>query len=404
MLHRLGSRTPLDLPARYASVRQRSEALCQPLTPEDHVPQPVDFVSPPKWHLAHTSWFFECFVLPRLAPEQQPFHPRYGYLFNSYYESVGQRVQRAHRGALSRPGVAEILAYRAHVDGHMSRWLERDIDADTHALIELGLQHEQQHQELLLTDIKYILGLNPLMPSYAAQNVADIDLAREHLVQTADSLTNWIDVPGGLYDIGHGGAGFCFDNELGRHAHHLRPFQFQQGLVGNKAYLAFMADGGYARAEFWHAEAWEWLHAHRIQAPLYWFEDDESGAWWHYTLRGPEPLQDLAPVTHVSYYEACAFAQWAGGRLPTEFEWEAAQGQVPWGARWEWTESAYKPYPGFKKAAGAVGEYNGKFMVNQQVLRGMSFATPPGHGRASYRNFFHPHLRWQHTGIRLARG
>jgi ergothioneine biosynthesis protein EgtB len=389
---------------RYTGVRQRSLALCQPLTPEDHVPQPVDFVSPPKWHLAHTSWFFECFVLPRLAPDEPPFHPRYGYLFNSYYEAVGQRVQRAQRGALSRPGVAEIHAYRAHVDERMAAWLERPIAPDIQALIELGLQHEQQHQELLLTDLKYILGLNPLMPAYTLRPAADIDPAREHLVQTADSLTSWIDVAGGLYDIGHDGQGFCFDNELGRHAQHLRPFQIRQGLVDNQAYMAFMANGGYERAEFWHAEAWEWLQAQRIQAPLYWFKDDESGAWCHYTLRGPEPLAALAPVTHISYYEACAFAQWSGCRLPTEFEWEAAQALFPWGARWEWTESAYKPYPGFQKAAGAVGEYNGKFMVNQQVLRGMSFATPPDHGRASYRNFFHPHLRWQYTGIRLARG
>ena len=412
MPHRFGlalhephsSQDPHALPARFRDIRQRSLSLRQPLTAEDHVPQPVDFVSPPKWHLAHTSWFFESLVLSKLEPERPPFHPRYGYLFNSYYESIGERVQRSQRGGLSRPSVDEILAYRQHVDARMTHWLACDLSDDIVALIELGLQHEQQHQELLLTDIKYILGLNPLMPAYAVKPVTDIDPAREHAAQPSHTQAKWLDVPSGLCEIGHEGPGFCFDNERARHTHYLRPFQIQQGLASNHAYLAFMADGGYLRAELWHAEAWDWLHAAHIDSPLYWFKDDASGAWWHYTLRGAEPLQPAAPVTHISYYEAHAFAQWSACRLPTEFEWEAAQECFDWGQRWEWTESAYKPYPGFQKAAGAVGEYNGKFMVNQQVLRGMSFATPPGHGRPSYRNFFHPHLRWQYTGIRLARG
>ena len=410
MPHRIAP-AHLDLPERFKDIRQRSLLLCQPLTPEDHVPQPVDFVSPPKWHLAHTSWFFESLILAKLEPEQAPFHPRYGFLFNSYYESIGERVQRARRGALSRPTVEQIQAYRAHVDSRMQHWLACDMSQEMLNLIELGLQHEQQHQELLLTDIKYILGLNPLRPAYSLKPVADIDPLREHLAQPAspdDSQLaawqpDWHDFPGGLVDIGHEGPGFCFDNEGARHTQHLRPFQIQRSLVSNRAYMAFVADGGYQRAEWWHAEAWDWLHAQNVIAPLYWFKDDTSGAWWHCTLRGAEPLPADAPVTHVSYYEAHAFAQWAGCRLPTEFEWEAAQSLLPWGQRWEWTDSAYKPYPGFRKATGAVGEYNGKFMVNQQVLRGASFATPPGHARASYRNFFHPHLRWQYTGIRLAR-
>lgn len=407
MTHRI-ELAPHVLLEQFASIRQRGLSLCQPLAPEDHVPQPVDFVSPPKWHLAHTSWFFEALVLLKLEPEQASFHPRYGYLFNSYYESMGERVQRARRGALSRPTVDEILAYRAHVDTRMQSWLARDLSHDMLKLMELGLQHEQQHQELLLTDIKYILGLNPLMPPYAVKPVADIDTASEHIAQPTGldgtESTAWLNLPGGLYDIGHAGPGFSFDNEGARHTQHLRPFQIQQCLVSNRAYMAFVADGAYERAEWWHAEAWDWLHAESIHAPLYWFKADTSGAWWHYTLQGAEPLSPDAPVTHISYYEAHAFAQWAGCRLPTEFEWEAAHSHFSWGQRWEWTDSAYKPYPGFRKATGAVGEYNGKFMVNQQVLRGASFATPPGHSRASYRNFFHPNLRWQYTGIRLARG
>jgi ergothioneine biosynthesis protein EgtB len=290
----------------------------------------------------------------------------------------------------------------------MQNWLARDLGHDMLQLIELGLQHEQQHQELLLTDIKYILGLNPLMPAYSVKAVADIDPMCEHLAQPTGldgtGRETWLDMPGGLCDIGYQGPGFSFDNEGARHVQHLRPFKIQRSLVSNRAYMAFVADGGYQRAEWWHAEAWDWLHAENVQAPLYWFKDDTSGAWWHYTLRGAAPLPADAPVTHISCYEAHAFAQWAGCRLPTEFEWEAAQNRLSWGQRWEWTDSAYKPYPGFQKATGAVGEYNGKFMINQQVLRGASFATPPGHARASYRNFFHPHLRWQYTGIRLARG
>lgn len=399
---------------RYARVRQASEALCATLTPEDHVPQPVAFVSPPKWHLAHTSWFFETFVLPHSDPGYKPWHPQFGYLFNSYYEAIGQHVARHQRGTLSRPTVAEIMAYRAHVDEAMLACLHRDPPPDLRTLIELGLQHEQQHQELLVTDTKYILGLNPLRPALAppdTDRLAYLDLASEHAPAepSGTGALTWLDVSGGLHGIGHDGRGFAFDNEGGRHLQHLRPFQIQRSLVTNADYLAFMDDGGYQRAELWHAEAWDWLQAEGIEAPLYWWRDaDAPQGWSHYALQGGQAIPLDAPVTHVGFYEAHAFARWAGCRLPTEFEWEAAMSSHPqpgayWGRRWEWTGSAYLPYPGFEPAHGAIGEYNGKFMANQMVLRGMSFATPPGHGRLSYRNFFHPPMRWQYTGIRLAR-
>ncbi len=393
-----------SLASRYRDIRATSEALCAPLAVEDHVPQPAAHVSPPKWHLAHTTWFFETFVLPRLAPEQAPWHPLYGYLFNSYYETIGQRVQRHQRGTLSRPTVDEILAYRRHIDECMLGWLARELDEPVCALIELGLQHEQQHQELLLTDIKAILGGNPLQPAYAHVSVATWDTAREHVPMPSATRQRWLDIDGGLHEVGHQGPGFAFDNEGARHVQYLRPFQIQQSLVSNGDYLRFMADQGYQRHELWHAEGWDWLQAEAIEAPLYWSRDERSPTgWMHYTLHGPQPVPPDAPVTHLSHYEAHAFAQWAACRLPTEFEWEAAQSQLTWGQRWEWTASAYLPYPGFHKAAGAVGEYNGKFMANQMVLRGSSYATPPGHARATYRNFFHPPLRWQYTGVRLAR-
>jgi ergothioneine biosynthesis protein EgtB len=393
---------PLD---RYQAVRQRSVALCAPLAIEDHVPQPVEWVSPPKWHLAHTTWFFETMVLLHGGRGYTCFHPQYSYLFNSYYESIGARVQRTGRGHLSRPTVAEVHAYRAHVDAAMHDVLTGPLDEATAAMIELGLQHEEQHQELLLTDIKYILGSNPLRPVYATGQAADLDMSAEHAPSSPSVQPGHVSHPGGLCEVGHTGEGFCFDNEGARHLTHLQPFEISRTLVSNRDYLAFMQDGAYQRPELWHSEGWAWLASEGINAPLYWFKPEgDTSDWWAYTLAGPAPIQLEAPVSHVSYFEAHAYAQWAGARLPTEFEWEAAHAQLDWGARWEWTESAYLPYPGFRKAEGAVGEYNGKFMVGQQVLRGSSFATPPGHSRPTYRNFFHPPLRWQYTGIRLARG
>lgn len=397
--------TPSPPPAllhRYRSVRARSEHLCAPLAVEDHVPQPVAEVSPPKWHLGHTAWFFETFLLLPHLPGYRVCHAGHGYLFNSYYEAMGDRVARPARGHLSRPTVAEVLAYRAHVDEAMAALLAQPLAPDLAALVELGLQHEQQHQELLVTDLKVILGANPQSPAYRLQDAGVLDLAAEHDC-SGPPLEDWLGLPAGTVHIGHTGSGFAFDNEAPRHAALLQPgVQLRRALVTNAEYLAFIADGGYARPALWHAEGWDWVRMLPRKAPLHWHAD-EAGQWQHYTLAGLQPLKPAAPVTHVSFYEAFAFCHWAGWRLPTECEWEAASARLGWGQRWEWTQSAYLPYPGFRARDGAIGEYNGKFMVNQQVLRGASFATPPGHARSTYRNFFHAPLRWQYTGIRPAR-
>ncbi len=391
--------------ARYAELRQRSERLCAPLAIEDHVPQPQPEASPPKWHLAHTAWFFETFLLQASLPGYRPFDARYAQLFNSYYESVGTRTPREARGLLSRPTVAEVLAYRAHVDAGMRTLLAAPLDAGTAALFELGLQHEQQHQELLVTDIKMVLATNPLAPAYDPDGRGPLTLPTEHEHAGPPQVEpTWLDWPGGVIDVGHAGEGFAFDNEGPRHAVLVPPVQLRDSLVSNAEYLAFMADGGYQRFTHWHAEGWDWVRRLEHPAPLHWRPDpDRAAGWLHFTLSGLQPLPLAAPVTHLSYYEAYAFCHWAGWRLPTEFEWEALAPRLDWGRRWEWTASSYQPYPGFRPVAGAVGEYNGKFMVNQQVLRGASWATPPGHARVSYRNFFAPPQRWQYTGLRPAR-
>ena len=393
-----------ELALRFSEIRARSVSLCAPLAVEDHVVQPVVDVSPPKWHLAHTTWFFETLLLAQAVPEHPPFHPAYGFLFNSYYESEGARVPRAQRGHLSRPTVSEVMAYRAHVDAAVLAWLDTRPEARWLERLELGLQHEQQHQELLLTDIKFILGHNPLRPAYLTHDTHDthaIAVGQEHPEQPR--TLRWRSHPGGVCAIGHAGGGFGFDNEGARHEVLLQPHALADRLVSNADYLAFMDAGGYDTPRHWHADGWDWRTASGERAPMYWFRGDD-GQWWHQTLRGPQPLPPNAPVTHVNWFEASAYADWAGARLPTEAEWEvAAADGMAWGLRWEWTASAYTPYPGFRRADGAVGEYNGKFMVGQQVLRGASFATPPGHARLTYRNFFQPPLRWQYTGIRLAR-
>ena len=385
----------MNLPTRYKQVRDRSEAICQGLQAEDFVVQPMGDVSPPKWHLGHTTWFFETFVLQPHAASYRVYDTQYPYVFNSYYETVGARVVRTDRGNLSRPSVADVFAYRAYVDQAMHRFLSADgaEDDGLNALLELGLNHEEQHQELLITDIKYILGNNPLLPAYPT------DYAQPPVPRITNE--HWISQPEGVYAIGATGRDFCFDNELNRHKVYLAPYQIRQELVSNGEYLAFIEAGGYADFRYWHAEGWEWVKAHRISAPLYWHRLD--GVWHYYTPQGLQPLPPDQPVCHVSYYEAWAYAQWRGLRLPTEAEWETTQDRFQWGSRWEWTESAYLPYPGFTKAEGAIGEYNGKFMINQMVLRGASEATTPGHSRPTYRNFFHAPLRWQFTGIRLAR-
>ena len=376
----------------FQAVRQHSEAICQHLETEDYVVQPVADVSPPKWHLAHTSWFFETFLLEPYLRGYRHFHPQYSFLFNSYYEAVGQRTVRSDRGNLSRPGVTDIYRYRAHVEDAMTRLLADETLSDEQlSLVELGLNHEQQHQELLITDIKYILGHNPLFPEI------DIPLPEER-----SGSPGWLTVPSGRYEKGADGRSFCFDNERSRHPVLLGEYEIARSLVSNEEYLAFVRDGGYQRTGLWHSDGWDWVKKTSARAPLYWHE--QNGQWFEYTFAGLKPLNMSAPVCHVNFYEASAFAAWAGARLPTEAEWEVAAHQLDWGQRWEWTNSAYLAYPGYEKAEGAVGEYNGKFMVNQMVLRGGSVATPPGHSRITYRNFFQPWLQWQFMGIRLARG
>jgi len=384
-----------NFPARYSEVRTATEAICAPLAVEDYVVQPIVDVSPPKWHLGHTTWFFENFILKPFVPGYQEFNPQFNFVFNSYYESVGARVIRTDRGNLSRPSVDEVYRYRRYVDEKMLAFLEKGtVDAAVRELLLLGLNHEQQHQELLFTDIKYILGNNPLFPAYKEEGV-------EGDMHAKQSQQGFISMPKGIYEIGHQGKGFCFDNELGVHDVLLQEFQISDTLVTNQEYLEFINDGGYKDFKHWHSEGWEWVKANNAAAPMYWYDVD--GDWQHYTFAGLQQIEPDLPVTHINFYEASAFAAWKGMRLPTEFEWEAAARLFSWGQRWEWTNSAYLPYPGYSRAQGAIGEYNGKFMVNQMVLRGASFVTPSGHSRISYRNFFHPNLQWQFTGIRLAK-
>ncbi len=382
----------MDLSECYRAVRKRTEDICSPLQTEDYVVQPVADVSPPKWHIGHTTWFFETFILKPHFMGYQEYNPEYNYVFNSYYETVGARTIRTDRGNLSRPTVTEVYRYREYVDDAVNKLLMYgEPSAELTELFMLGFNHEEQHQELLLTDIKYILGHNPLFPAYKH------DYASPKAVQDEGFAA----MNEGIYEIGFQGQGFFFDNEMNRHKVYLNSYAISRSLVTNASYLEFMNSGGYQDFRHWHAEAWDWVKINSITSPLYWHFID--GQWHTYTLAGLQPLNLHEPVTHVSYYEAYAYASWKGARLPTEFEWEAAAEQFSWGKSWEWTESAYLPYPGFSKAPGAIGEYNGKFMVNQKVLRGASEATPPNHSRITYRNFFHPHLRWQFTGIRLAR-
>ncbi len=376
----------------YETVRQRSEQICMPLKTEDYVVQPVPDVSPPKWHLGHTTWFFETFILKPHVIGYQEFNSDYNYVFNSYYETIGTRVIRTNRGNLSRPTVEDIYAYRDYVDEAMENLLCKPASVELEELLTLGFYHEEQHQELLWTDIKYILGHNPLFPAYAER-------FPQGETFSGDAVFN--PIKSGLYQIGHEGNGFCFDNELGRHTIFLPDFEISNAPVSNAEYLEFINDGGYQNFRFWHAEAWDWVKNNDIKAPLYWYHISDK--WCNYTLGGLKSVKPNEPVCHVSYYEAAAFAAWKGLRLPTEFEWEVAADQFNWGRCWEWTNSAYLPYPGFITAPGAIGEYNGKFMVNQMVLRGASDVTSPNHSRKTYRNFFQTNARWQYTGIRLAK-
>lgn len=378
----------------YKDIRGDSTRMCEPLEIEDYIPQPVAFVSPPKWNLGHTTWFFEEFVLKPNIPFYKVFHPKFGYLFNSYYQAVGERVARNRRGDFSRPVVKEIFRYRAYVDEHMEELMgKKDLVEEVKELIILGLNHEQQHQELFLTDLKYTFSFNPLHPEYSDNALVEEGEKKEH---------DFVAITGGVTSVGAAGAGFFYDNELSRHRVYIQPFQMRKSLVTNKEYAEFVESGGYEAHEYWHDDAWTWIKRNDIKHPMYWRKQD--GKWEQYTLAGIRLIKENHPVTHINYYEAAAFASWKGMRLPTEFEWEAASAHVEWGDRWEWTESAYLPYPGYKRKTGAVGEYNGKFMVNQKVLRGASVATPKGHiERNTYRNFFHPHIGYQFNGIRLAK-
>ena len=395
---------PVDLHARYTAVRNRSRAIAAPLSAEDCAAQPMPDASPTKWHLAHTTWFFETFVLEPHEPGFAPCHPAFRVLFNSYYNGVGAKHPRPQRGLLTRPSLDDVLAYRADVDARMARLLPTVLHSGAVCtLIELGLQHEQQHQELMLTDILHLLSCNPLWPAYSAAPASMAAPAR-----AAAPALEWLRHEGGVAEIGHAGGGFAFDNEGPRHRVYLQPYTLASRLVTQAEVAAFVADGGYANPALWLAEGWDWRTANALAHPLYWQQCD--GAWRTFTLAGLQPLDGHAPAVHLSYYEADAFARWAGARLPTEAEWEHAaaldtsrQLHKLYGAAWQWTQSSYAPYPGFRVADGAVGEYNGKFMVNQYVLRGSSSATPPGHERLTYRNFFPATARWQFAGLRLAR-
>ncbi len=378
----------IGLHQKYHEVRQYTEGLCKPLKTEDYIPQPAPFVSPPKWHLAHTTWFFEAFVLEPNLPHYQRFHEDFSFLFNSYYNAAGDRIFRADRGNITRPDVAEVYKYRAHVDAAMDELLSTDELAD---LIILGINHEQQHQELLITDLKFTLSGNPIFPVYKEGYSIVDDLAQE---------SGKVNIAEGVYEVGHVGKSFHYDNEVGSHKVYIHNCSIDHNLVSNRAYLDFINSGGYENPALWLDEGWSWVNENKIQAPLYWHKI--SGEWKTYTLSGLKKVDEDQILAHISYYEAAAFAEWAGRRLPTEFEWEVAADQLNWGSRWEWTNSAYLPYPGFKTAEGALGEYNGKFMINQMVLRGASQASSPGHSRKTYRNFFHTASRWQVFGIRLA--
>ena len=376
----------------FLETRKFTEELCFPLEIEDYVVQPIVDVSPPKWHLGHTTWFYEEFILKPYSKGYKIYDDDFSFIFNSYYEAVGKRVVRSDRGNLSRPSVQNVYDYRSYVTKSIKSLFQEIQSGELLSLLEVGIHHEKQHQELLLTDIKYIFGNNPLLPAYS-------NSLKEH--QCENHSQEWINIEEGIYEIGHNSDKFCYDNELGRHKVYLHPYQISNKLVTNLEYLEFINANGYEKFDLWHADGWDWVNENKITAPLYWHKID--GKWYNFTLNGLEIIDPDSPITHISYFEAFAFAQWKGLRLPTEFEWEVAQEFFPWGKRWEWTESAYLPYPKYEKADGALGEYNGKFMVNQKVLRGSSVATPDKHTRPTYRNFFQPNLRWQFTGLRLVK-
>jgi ergothioneine biosynthesis protein EgtB len=405
-----------DVLELYRRIRENSLSICEPLRTEDYVIQTMDDVSPPKWHLAHTTWFFETFLLDPYLDGYERFHSKYSFLFNSYYEAVGERHPRSRRGLLSRPTVSEVYDYRSHVDLHIPRLIEQAGAAEwerIEALVDLGLNHEEQHQELLITDLKHILAENLLSPAYVTERFA---------AGATPVAARWVSHDGGLLDIGFEGEGFSYDNEGPRHRVYLEPFQLASQPVTNAEFIEFIEAGGYENPAHWLSEGWTTVQEQDWRAPLYWTQSE--GAWTMFTLNGPREVRPEEPVCHVSYFEADAYARWRGKRLPTEPEWECAAASEPiegnfydtgrfhpapadgsrqfFGDVWEWTQSPYTPYPGFQPAEGAVGEYNGKFMCNQHVLRGGSCATSRRHIRPTYRNFFSADARWQFSGLRLA--
>jgi ergothioneine biosynthesis protein EgtB len=403
---------------KYLQVRRLSESLCENLEKEDYIPQPIEDVSPPKWHLAHTTWFFEVFILMKYKKNYRVYNPTYHFLFNSYYESFGERIIRAKRGNLSRPTVEEVYLYRKYVDEEIFEFLDSQIEIhkELQLLFEIGLNHEQQHQELFIYDIKYIFGTNPLFPKLVSKmeyNVVPMQKAE------------FINVIGGVAEIGNDGMTFCFDNEMPRHKTFIPDFRIMNRLITNGEYLEFLESGGYNNFELWLSDGWAWKNTNQENKPLYWHKIENE--WYEYNLYGLENLEFDKPVSHISYFEAEAFATWKGKRLPTETEWEVAatrnfsseedynllnngvfstrvaENSTQFiGDAWEWTSSSYLPYPGYRKDKGALGEYNGKFMIDQMVLKGGSYATPADHIRITYRNFFQTQKRWPVTGIRLA--
>ena len=427
---RYQGRSEADLVSRLFETRRVSLSLADPLSAEDMAAQAMEEASPTKWHLAHVSWFFETFVLKPHLAGYSLFDERFNFCFNSYYEALGARQPRGARGLLTRPSAQEVLDYRAHVDDGLGRLAEAGIDqaSELGRLIEIGINHEQQHQELLLTDILALFALSPLRPAYQeGRGRSSLTTVTSPESRTQTDEAGWISYPGGIVQVGHDGAGYAWDNEHPRHDALVHPYSLADRLVTNGEWLALMADGGYRTASLWLADGWAFVNREGLRSPLYW--EEHASAWHMMTLDGLIPVEEDAPVCHVSYYEADAFARWAGRRLPTEFEWESAAQDLPvagntlgsgmlrpaaprsrgngqprqmFGDVWEWTQSAYLPYPGYRPPEGAIGEYNGKFMVSQHVLRGASCVTPDGHSRSTYRNFFYPHQRWQFLGVRLA--
>ena len=382
----------MTLSTKYQQIRQETLSFCKHLTIEDFSIQVVQFASPVKWHLAHTTWFFETFILKIYSKNYKVFDDDFNFLFNSYYNNVGSRILQANRGNMSRPSIDKVFEYRDYIDKHMITLLNTTTNKRLLDLVTLGLNHEQQHQELLVTDVKYMLGHNPLFPVFNA----DYNLVKDY--NTDDAL---VSINAGNYTVGYQGDDFCYDNELGVHQVYLNDFEIHNHLVTNGEYLEFMNSGAYSDFNLWLDEGWTWVNQNNIKAPLYWHKKDDE--WYQYTLAGLQKIDPLALVSHVSFFEAQAFAEWKGMRLPTEFEWEIASRKFDWGKRWEWTNSAYLPYPNFVKENGAVGEYNGKFMSSKMVLRGASVATSKNHSRPTYRNFFNPAQCWQYTGIRLVK-